>query len=643
MAVQSMNAIAAIEFINTFNLQSQNFQKMKMTYIKRIAAWILPALLLSIQTQAQPSGGPYGPVRQTYQLPTVTGKIYFVAPDGKSEASGETLTAPTTIEKAIEQVKTGDAIVMRGGTYRTGNLEFNQGITIQPYLDEQPVLKGSYIAGEWKDLGNGLWTTKWTHLFPQNPADWWQRNRSGKSTPLHRFNDDMVFVDGRFLQSAAYEGEVTENSFYIDYETGTVYIGTNPKNKLVEITAYNVGFHRVISDCHGKVNDHKGPVIKGITLTQYAYRALEVDGKDPEGISPETNHGKDVIGTVLENCSITFCSRVAAYLRGDKMILRNCKISDTSTEGIYILSSSDVLLERNIFTRNNIERISGYYPSAVKIFNQCYRVTCNDNLVTDLPYSNGIWWDVGNVDAVFTNNWVEGVGLVDRNISYLQTWPSESGFFFEISKGAVCAGNVFVNCELGIHILNSCDARIYNNTLINSTACLSRSERSAAGDHFGWHPATGPDVDERDGHVFVNNLLSGDDTYKRPMVFIWQRKMLCDRLTEPQTEKMDYNAYVPATVKKNLPMILWSPAKNDSCIIGFENPADLNKLRPEFEVHSMIYKDYPVFISKELKNYRILPQYDGLLKGAPLPADISALLKRPKKDVSYVGAYPLVR
>lgn len=616
---------------------------MKMTYGKRIAAMILPALFFSMQSPAQPSGGPYGPVRQTYQLPAVTGKIYYVAPDGKTEASGETLTSPTTIEKAMELVKTGDAIIMRGGTYRTGYLIFNQGITIQPYLDEQPVLKGTYVASDWKDLGNGLWTTKWTHLFPQKPADWWQRNRSGKQTPIHRFNDDMVFIDGKFLQSAAYEGEVNENSFYIDYETGTVYIGTNPKNRLVEITAFNVGLHRVTRDCHGKVNDHKGPVIKGITLTQYAYRALEIDGKDPEGISPETNHGKDVVGTVLENCAITFCSRVAAYLRGDKMILRNCKVSDTSTEGIYILSSSDVLLERNIFTRNNIERISGYYPSAVKIFNQCYRVTCNDNLVTDLPHSNGIWWDVGNVDAVFTNNWVEGVGLVDRNISYLQTWPSESGFFFEISKGAVCAGNVFVDCELGIHILNSCDAKIYNNTLINSTACLSRSERSAVGDHFGWHPATGPDVDERDGHIFVNNLLAGDDTYKRPMVFIWQRKMLCDRLTKPQTEQMDYNVYVPATVKKNLPMMLWSPAQNDSCIIGFDNPADLNKLHPEFEAHSRLYKDHQVFMSKELKNFRILPQYAGLMKGAPMPAYISSLLKRPKKDVPYVGAYPVGR
>jgi parallel beta-helix repeat protein len=244
---------------------------------------------------------------------------------------------------------------------------------------------------------------------------------------------------------------------------------------------------------------------------------------------------------------------VAAYLRGDRLTVRGCKVSDTSTEGLYILSSSDVLLEKNIFTRNNVERITGYYPAAVKIFNQCYRVTCRDNLITDLPFSNGIWYDVGNVDGVFINNWVEGVEDINRKISNLQTWPSESGFFFEISKGAICAGNVFVNCELGIHILNSCDVKMYQNTLVNSTACVSRSERSAEGDHFGWHPATGPGVDERDGHVFVNNLMTGDDGFNRPLLFVWQRKILCDRLKDPQFALIDHNVYVHNPSGRTLP------------------------------------------------------------------------------------------
>ena len=614
---------------------------LKLTCFFHVITVLALCFILIVPAVSQPSGGPYGPVRQSWPLPETKGKIFFVSPDGNKESTGEILSVPTTIEAAIERVKTGDVIVMRGGTYRTGDLILNQGITIQPYLDEQPVIKGSYIAGGWRDLGNGLWTTKWDRLFPSAPADWWQRDRSGKETPLHKFNDDMVFIDGRMLQAAGYEGEVDENTYYIDYKSGLVYIGINPANHLVEITAFNVGIHRITDECHGKISDHIGPVIKGIIFTQYAYRAIEVEGKDPEGISPESAHGKDVTGTTLEHCTITFCSRVAAYLRGDRLTLRNCKVSDTSTEGIYILSSSDVLLEKNIFSRNNIEQITGYYPAAVKIFNQCYRVTCRDNLIIDLPFSNGIWYDVGNVDGVFINNWVEGVGDINRKISNLQSWPGDSGFFFEISKGAICTGNVFVNCELGVHILNSCDVRMYQNTFVNSTACVSRNERSAEGDHFGWHPATGPDVDERDGHVFVNNLMTGEDGFNRPLLFVSQRKILCDRLKEPQFAQIDNNVYVQNPSGRTMPLIVWSPEANENCIAALDSPAELNKLHPQFSAHSLFFAEGSVYKSVNLGNYQLLPSFPGIKAASPLPADISALLSRPKKGLPYIGAYPL--
>jgi parallel beta-helix repeat protein len=616
---------------------------LKLTAFFHLTAIAALLTLFVIPLTAQPSGGPYGPVRQTWQVPQTAGRLFFVAPDGNSGSSGENVSNPTTIESAIERAVTGDVIILRGGTYRTGNLVLNQGITIQPYQDELPVLKGTFVATEWEDLGNGLWVTRWDRLFPAAPADWWMRLRSGKETPLHRFNDDMVFIDGEFLQSRGYEGEVDEHSFYIDYVTGLVYIGTDPGEKLVEITAFNVGLHRVTGECHGRISDGQGPVIRGVTFSQYAYRAIEVDGTDPEGISPESEHGREVVGTTLEHCTISFCSRVGAYIRGNRLTMRNCRVSDTSTEGIYVLSSSDVLLERNIFTRNNIEHITGYYPAAVKIFNQCYRVTCNDNLVTDLPFSNGVWYDVGNVDGVFTNNYVENVGLIDRPVSYLQTWPSESGFFFEISKGAVCAGNVFVNCELGIHILNSCDARIYNNTLVNSTACISRSERSAEGDHFGWHPATGPGVDERDGHIFVNNLLVADASLNRPHLFVWQRSILCDRLKEPQFAQIDNNVYVQNGTRKVLPLILWSPAGADNCIVALESPEELNRLYPYFETRSILLTDQTVFMSPEMCNYTPLQSFQGLTAAVQLPQDIAAILKMKKKTPAYIGAYHVKR
>lgn len=591
--------------------------------------------------KAQPSGGPYGPINQTYELPKVSGKIYYVAPDGKTEQSGETLNSPTTIEAAIEKVQTGDAIILRGGIYRTGNLLLNQGITIQPYKDEKPVLKGTYIATEWQSQRYGLWTTKWTRLFPQKPADWWQRLREGKTTPLHKFNNDMVFVDGRFLQSAGWEGEVDENSFFIDYETGLVYIGFDPKGHTIEITAFDNALIRTTKDVHGKSSDKKGYAIKGITFTQYAYRALEVEGTEPEGISPEANHGKEVVGTTLENCTISFCSRVAGYFRGDHLTIRNCKVSDTSTEGIYVIASNDVLLEKNIFTRNNIERITGYYPAAVKIFNQSHRVTCKDNLVIDLPYSNGIWYDVGNVDGVFINNWVENVGNNKSDYVKNQLWPSDNGFFFEISKGAICAGNVFVNCDHGIMILNSSNVQIYNNTFVNSTACIGRNERSAAGDHFGWHPSTGPDVDKRDGHVFENNLLTGDENYNRPLLFVWQPAAICEKINNSQLKQIDYNMYVRASNVKE-PLILWSPANNPKCRAELESPEGINKLYPEFSTHSKYFSNYsgPLFKSKELGNYHLMQGFPGANEAAELPNEISKLLNQSKW---FVGAYPPIK
>ncbi len=621
--------------------------KLLITILKKINSLkfslMLLLILFFVNLNSQPSGGPYGPIYQKYEIPKISGKIYYVAPDGKSENSGESIANPTTIESAVEKAKSGDAIILRGGIYRTGNLIFNQRIIFQPYLDEKPILKGTYVAKEWKNLGNGLWVTKWNRLFPSKPADWWMRDREGKKTPLHRFNNDMVFVNGKFLQSAGWEGEVDENSFYIDYERGLVFIGVNPDDKLIEITAFDGALIRTTKDVHGKKSDKKGPIIKGITFTQYAYRAIEIEGTEPEGLADEKTFGKDVVGTLIENCEISFCSRVAGYIRGDSLTIRHCKISDTSTEGIYIISSNDVLLEKNIFTRNNIERITGYYPAAVKIFNQCHRVTCNDNLVIDLPYSNGIWYDVGNVDGVFINNWVENVGNNKTELNINQPWPSDNGFFFEISKGAICANNVFVNCDHGIWVLNSSNVQIYNNTFINSTSCISRNARVAAGDHFGWHASTGPDVDKRGGHVFINNLLYGDMNFNRPLLYVWQPASLCEKLTHPQLKSLDYNFYVRQSDYN--PLILWSPVINEKCQAAFKSLDELRTLHPQFEIYSKYYSGFnlPLFKCAELKDYRLLQSFPEANSGTKLPDEIKKLTGQNKNTKNYIGAYPPIK
>jgi hypothetical protein len=565
---------------------------------------------------AQPSGGPYGPIPQPYAVPT-EGTVYYVAPDGRADATGTVLARPTTIESAIARVVIGDTIVMRGGTYRTGGLQLNQGITLQPYLDERPVLMGTRVATEWEELRDGVWRTQWDTLFPAQPLGWWRREREGMRTPLHRFNNDMVFVDGRLLESAGWEGGLGEDAYYIDYDNGHVYIGFDPAGREVEITAHDIALHRPSRAVHGKESDRKGPTIRGITFTRYAFRAIDIEGvkpstgpneeptDDPVGPSDPANHGKEVVGTTLEHVTISFASRVAGYFRGDGLVIRNSLISDTGTEGIYVIGSSDVLLERNIIRRNNIEQLTGYYPAAVKIFNQSYRVVVRDNLVIEHPHSNGVWYDVGNVDGVFANNHVEGTQI---------------GFFFEISRSVIAAGNVFVDNEQGVRVLNSADARIYHNTFLDSPVMFDRNERSAHGDHFAWHPATGPDVDEREGHVFAGNLLVATPGFDKPLLHFDQPEAMCGTLRRPMATRVDDNAYVYAGLGE-APLVTWSPVPGRNCLARYAT-LDAFRKGAGMEAGGVALPRYEgqLFRSVELRNFELASRPEGL-REVPVAAE----------------------
>jgi parallel beta-helix repeat protein len=488
-------------------------------------------------------------------------------------------------------------------------------------------------------VSDNLWKTKWDRLFPADPEDWWQRNREERFTPLHRFNDDMVFVDGRFLQSAANTGELNNNTFYVDYAKKEIYLAIDPASKLIEITAFSMALHRVYYDVNGKKNDGIGPVIRGIDFTQYADSTIFVECVDPVGLKKESEIGKEVQGTLIEDCAISWCSRIAMFLMGDKTTVRNCHVSNTSREGIYVVGSADVLLENTIIEKNNIENITGCYPAGVKIFNQCYRCTVRNNLVTNMPNSNGVWYDVGNVDGRFINNWIENVGTPEVPVSTKSVWPSQNGFFFEISKGAIAAGNVFVNCDHGILVLNASNVEMYNNTFVNSMVCIARDTRSAQGDHFGWHPSTGPDVDERYGHVFVNNLLTGDTRFDRPLLLVWQPAVLCEKLNETPLKQFDNNVFAKQNDSYK-PLAFWSPSKAENCQSEIKTLAELQQLSGAAAKSQVLEgKHLPLFKSGIIGNYQLLDEFSGKTAATEIPASVKKLMGIPADTKGFVGAY----
>ena len=605
-----------------------------------LSSLVLAASLLAGNAMAQLSGGPYGPVDQSYRIPKAA-NVYYVAPDGSADASGTDVSAPTTLEAAISRVASGDAVILRGGVYRTGSLVLNQGITLQPYEDEKPILKGTRVATDWQAAGENAWRTSWETLFPSEPMYWWRREREEHRTPLHRFNNDMVFIDGEFLQSAGSVDELSETTYFIDYENQHVYIGRDPAGHVVEITAHDTALLRTSSDVHGKTTDRKGPQVRGITFTQYAWTAFSIEGErsfthtdepvdEPVGPADPATYGKQAVGTLLENVTISFVGRVAGYFRGDGLVIRNSLVSDTSTEGIYVIGSSDVLLERNIIQRNNIENITGYFASAVKIINQTHDVVVRDNLVLDHSNSAGVWYDIGNRNGVFINNYIEGTDI---------------GFFFEISQGATVAGNVFANNATGIRILNSADAHIYNNTLVDSPVMIDRSERSGEGDHFGWHPDTGPGVTEREGHILMNNLMVASKPETGPLLRVQQTEKVCKDLKDSQLSAMDGNVYVrPAAPYESLNSALatWVDNDADNCVVSLNTLAALKERASPLaqNSHYIERSPYSVFMAPDISRYQLQYALPSDKKIA-MPTEVRKLLGWSKSEAARaVGAYP---
>jgi hypothetical protein len=203
---------------------------------------------------------------------------------------------------------------------------------------------------------------------------------------------------------------------------------------------------------------------------------------------------------------------------------------------------------------------------------------------------------------------------------------------------------VFVRCDRGIFILNAADARVYNNTFFDAPASFQRDQRSATGDHFGWHPATGPGVDQREGHVFVNNLMVAAENSRRPLLRFEQPAALCKQLTQSQARQIDGNVYVRTAVTGTAgapPMVTWSPTASDSCQTSAATLDQFRSMARGYEAAGRQVDATPrsVFKSPELGRYESLPML-GAPGGAATPPDILKLLGWPEKQAGTQGAYP---
>jgi hypothetical protein len=191
-------------------------------------------------------------------------------------------------------------------------------------------------------------------------------------------------------------------------------------------------------------------------------------------------------------------------------------------------------------------------------------------------------------------------------------------------------------------ILNSSGAKMWNNTFINSLVAIGRTNRSAEADHFGWHPATGPKIPERKEHEFCNNLMTGDDAYDRPLLFVWQHPKLCGKQNDSQLKILNNNIYVHKQAEEDQDLILWGPSDNHAvCTKAYHGPEMLNKQFQQFSGNSKVYQKgkTQVFVGEHLKRFSPASGLPVSEDAAEIPMEIKKWLKTDAEQ-SYIGAYP---
>lgn len=570
-----------------FPLQSKNY----VPFI--IALWMLLPLLAA---SAQPSGT-YGTVSKNYSIPS---GAYFAAPNGNGSAPCSEGN-PCSLSTALQKAPRGTTIVLKGGTYRTSKYSttIRRRLTIQPYPGANVVLKGSEIEKNWVASGN-TWRTNWDDLFGKPNNDDGRAITVENPMADHR---DMVYINGQSQKQVSSKSQVSAGKFYVDYSSKTVYIGTNPSGKQVEISAVWWGLNTYDLA-------ESGVTIRGLKIMHYTDAGLFIG-------SP---------GTVIENCEVVWNGAAGIRVQhADDVVLKNNLFAYNACQGGGISYADRIKLINNSFKENNYENYNrnSWSASGIKVlWSRSAEIRNNSFVDND---ANGLWLDERSNNAIIVHNFVKN--------------STRSGIHCEISNNVIIAGNVVLESGKhqsflgkGISVANSSGVKVYNNTLYNNELALDVIENER-----------GDEKDPNDPYitrntVIKNNILSEAFLSDYPSSLYHMKKEDC---SDNAISAQDHNAYYRSTAGDPTLAVRWK-IKNNSCNEEqrFETIQEFkNKLGFEKNGFGIQGGSEPFFVDANSGNFNLKSSSMAIKAGAPLPSDVAQAMGWESGKVVDIGAF----
>ena len=365
-----------------------------------------------------------------------------MSPSG-SDSNAGTVSAPLrTITKATSITPAGGTIVLRAGAYHeTLIMPGHKALTIQNYPGEAAWMEGSSAVTGWVKSGSVWVKSGWTPEFDSSPtytrgapdgtAVGWQFINPAYPMAAH---PDMVFVDGVPLRQVSSQSAVTAGTFYVDYSTDQLVIGSDPTGKSVRASDLGGAALTVTAP---------GSVLRGFGIARFA---TSVPNKGSLRVWASN--------VTVENVVVTKNATQGIALYGTGITLRKVTSSDNGLNGFEGGKSDGLVLDRVRAERNNNEHFNPAPVSAAIKLHTSRGVLFTDSVFSH-NYANGVWFDVSNYDVKLINNDVIG--------------NTDDGVIWELSEKLLMVNNRLIdNGEQGLFFLDAGLAEIWNNTITGS-------------------------------------------------------------------------------------------------------------------------------------------------------------------------------
>ena len=299
----------------------------------------------------------------------------------------------TDIQAVVDQYPPNTTYLLRAGVHRGQSIEPKDGDTF--IGEDHAILNGALILADFT-REDDLWIKTGVDLTP------WYSGECVEAFPGCSSAEDVFFDDVPLLRVTT-QAEVVAGAWFIDYDTGTVYLADDPAEHVVEMSITYYAFHGTAS----------GVTIRNLIIEKYA---------GPGQVS--ALNGTESTNWTVENNTVRLNHGVGIGVGNGMRVLHN-RIIRNGQLGVSGIGDN-ILIEGNEIAFNNYANFnSGWEACGAKF-------VLTNNLVVRGNYvfgnnGPGLWTDIDNLNTTYENN------IVVSNASM--------GIFHEISYAAVIRGN----------------------------------------------------------------------------------------------------------------------------------------------------------------------------------------------------------